>query len=221
VAMYRGNRAMPWFYYVGRIIARALLVLFTRWRVNGKENIPKEGPLLVAANHIAAADPPVLSVSLNRKVIFMAKEELFRSKFTGYFVRNFGAFPVHRGQLDAGALRQANSILAQGLALAMFPEGSRSSNGQLQPALPGSALIATRNGVPILPAGITGTPSIRGLSWLLHRPEITVTFGQPFSLTSAKGSLTKTERTEHADLIMRRIAAVLPESQRGAYRHDS
>jgi 1-acyl-sn-glycerol-3-phosphate acyltransferase len=212
---------MPWFYYVGGIIARMLLVLFTRWRVNGKENIPKEGPLLVAANHIAAADPPLLSVSLNRKVVFMAKEELFRSKFKGYFVRNFGAFPVRRGQLDTAALRQANGVLAQGLALAMFPEGGRSSDGQLQPALPGSALIATRNGVPILPAGITGTPSIKGLAWLLRRPEITVTFGQPFSLPRAKGKLTKTERSEHADLIMRRIAAVLPERQRGVYRRDS
>jgi 1-acyl-sn-glycerol-3-phosphate acyltransferase len=212
---------MPWFYYVGGIIARAVLVLFTRWRVNGKENIPKEGPLLVAANHIATADPPVLSVSLNRKVIFMAKEELFRSKFKGYFVRNFGAFAVHRGQLDTRALRQAEETLTKGFALAIFPEGTRSSNGQLQHALPGSALIATRNSAPILPAGITGTEKIKGLTWLLRRPEITVTFGQPFSLPSVNGRLNRAELAGHADLIMRRIAAVLPESYRGVYRHDS
>ena len=219
--MYRENRAMPWFYYVGGTIARVLLTLFTRWRVNGKENIPREGPLLVAANHIATADPPVLSVSLNRKVVFMAKEELFRSRLKGYFVRNFGAFPVHRGRLDARALRQADEMLARGLALAIFPEGTRSSNGQLQRALPGSALIATRNCAPILPAGITGTEKIKGLAWLLRRHEITVTFGQPFSLPSVNGRLTKAELAEHAELIMRRIAAVLPESRRGAYQHDS
>jgi 1-acyl-sn-glycerol-3-phosphate acyltransferase len=212
---------MPWFYYVGGIIARVLLTLFTRWRVNGKDNVPREGPLLVAANHIATADPPVLSVSLNRKVVFMAKEELFRSRLKGYFVRNFGAFPVHRGRLDARALRQADEMLARGLALAIFPEGTRSSDGQLQPALPGSALIATRNCAQILPAGLTGTEKIKGLAWLLRRPEITVTFGQPFSLPLANGKLTKTELAGHADLIMRRIAAVLPESQRGAYQHDS
>lgn len=215
------DRAMPWFYYVGRLVARLLLRLFTRWQVRGKENIPSEGPVLVAANHIAAADPPVLGVSLNRKVIFMAKEELFRSRFKGYFVHNFGAFPVHRRRLDAKALHLADEVLSQGFALAMFPEGTRSSNSQLQPALPGSALIAARNSVPILPVGITGTERIRGLSWLFSRPEITVNIGHPFFLPSVDGRLTKTQLAEHADLIMRRIAEILPEGYQGEYQHDN
>ncbi len=209
---------MPWFYYVGRLLMRMLLALFTRWQVNGKENIPGEGPLLVVANHIHAADPPLLGVSINRKVIIMAKEELFRSKFTGYFVRGFGAFPVHRGRLDMQALRQADQLLAQGFALAMFPEGSRSSRGQLRRALPGSALIATRSGVPILPVGITGTEKIRGVASLLRRPRVTVNIGRPFSLPPAGSRLTKAELTEHADFIMSRIAELLPEEYRGDYR---
>ena len=107
---------MPWFYYVGRLIVRMLLRLFTRWQVRGRENIPSQGPLLVVANHLHLADPPLLSVSLSRKTIFMAKEELFRSRFSSYFMGGFGAFPVHRGQLDRKALRQAERILAEGLA---------------------------------------------------------------------------------------------------------
>ena len=148
---------MPWFYYVGRLMVRILLLLLTRWQVKGRENIPNQGPVLVVANHLSLADPPLLGVSLGRKAIFMAKKELFRFRFIGYFIGGFGAFPVHRGQLDRKALRQAGQVLAQGLALVMFPEGMRSRSGRLRPAFPGSALIALRSGVPILPVGITGT----------------------------------------------------------------
>jgi 1-acyl-sn-glycerol-3-phosphate acyltransferase len=203
---------VPWFYYIGRLVARGLLILFTRWQVRGKENIPKDGPLLVVANHIGIADPPLLSASINRKTVFMGKEELFRPRITGYLIRNFGAFPVHRGRLDRQALRHAEEVLAHGLALIMFPEGRRSRRGvQLQPALPGSALIAARSRARILPVGITGTEQIRGKAWLVRRPCITVNIGQPFTLPPGKGQRSKAELAEEADLITHRIADLLPE----------
>ncbi len=176
---------MPWFYYVARVILRMLFFFLTRWRIRGKENVPPEGPVLVVANHLNLTDPPLLAVSLNRKVIFMAKKELFRSKFSSYFVRGFGAFPVRRGQLDGKALRQAEQVLAEGKALAMFPEGARSHSTQLRPAFSGSALIALRSCAPILPVGITGTEKIRGMAWFLRRPRITVNIGHPFYLPPA------------------------------------
>lgn len=208
---------MPWFYYVGRIIMRLLLLLLTRWQVKGRENIPAEGPLLVVANHLNNADPPLLGVSLNRKVVFMAKQELFRSPFSSYFVRSFGAFPVHRGQLDKRAFRQADQILAQGLALVMFPEGKRSKSGQLQPAFPGSALIALRSGAPILPVAITGTEKIKGIAWILRRPVITVNIGHPFHLPPVNSKLTKVELAKLTNFIMQRIAELLPPEYRGNY----
>lgn len=207
-----------WFYYVGRLMIRILLALLTRWQVNGKENVPKTGPLLVVANHVNAVDPPLLGVSLGRKMMFMAKEELFHSRFTGYFIRGFGSFPVRRGRLDLKCLRQADQILAQGLAVTMFPEGKRSRNGQIQPALPGSALIAARSRVPVLPVGIIGTRQLRGTTWLLRRPRITVNIGPPFSLPPVDGRLTKAKLAEHSDLIMERIAELLPEDYQGGYR---
>ena len=165
---------LPWFYYVGRILLFILLPLLTRWKVRGRKNIPRHGPLLVVANHLNLTDPPVLANAIRRKAIFMAKEELFRSSLGGYFVKSFGSFPVKRGQLDRTALQQAHEVLAKGMILIMFPEASRSQNTQLQSPFPGSILIARRSAVPILPIGITGTEKIKGISWIFRRPRITV-----------------------------------------------
>ena len=208
---------MPWFYYVGRILLHVLLLLLTHWEVRGRENVPRQGPLLAVSNHLNLADPPVLAIGVGRKAIFMAKEELFRSRLGGYFVRSFGSFPVHRGRLDRAALRQAEKVLADGQVLIMFPEATRSRNAQLQPPFPGSVLIALRSGVPILPIGITGTEEIKGLGWMLRRPHITVNIGVPFQLSSANGKPTRTELAELSGLMMRRIAELLPREYQGYY----
>jgi len=147
----------------------------------------------------------------------MAKKELFQSRFSSYFVGSFGAFPVHRGQLDRKALRQAERVLAEGLAVVMFPEATRSKNAQLQPAFPGSALIAWHSGATILPVGITGTERIKGVGWWLLRPKITVNIGRPFHLPPVSRKLTKTELAELTNYIMGHIAELLPVEYRGNY----
>ena len=207
---------MPWFYYVSRIIIK-MLFLLTRCRVRGKENVPGQGALLIVANHLNLADPPLIGASLSRRVAFMAKQELFRSRFSSCFLRNLGAFPVHRGKLDRKALRQAGQLLAQGQALVMFPEGTRSENARLQPAFYGSALIAFRNGVPVLPVGIAGTEKIKGVAWILRRPQITVNIGHPFYLPAVRSRLTKVELAGLTDTIMWHVAELLPPEYRGNY----
>jgi len=212
-----GVRILPWFYYVARVLVRMLFYLLTRWQVKGRENIPSQGPVLVVANHLNLADPPLLGLSLDRKAIFMAKEELFRSRFSAYFIGGFGSFPVHRGKVDRQAMRRAEQVLTDGMALVMFPEATRSKSTQLQPAFPGSALIAMRYGVPILPVGITGTEKIKGLAWILRRPRITVNIGHPFYLPPVSSKLTKAELAKHTDFMMQRIAELLPPQYRGNY----
>ena len=206
-----------WFYYIARFAVRVVLFLSTRWQVKGRENIPAEGPLLIVANHLNLADPPIVSVSIARQTMFMAKEELFKAKFTGYFIGSFGAFPVRRSQADTKAVRQALKILADGLALVVFPEATRSPNAQLQPAFPGAALIALRSGAPILPIGITGTEKIRGKTWILRRPRVTVNIGPAFHLPPTSRKANRTELARLTDFIMEHIAEQLPVEYRGHY----
>ncbi len=212
---------MPWFYYVSRVIVRILLFLLTRCRVEGRENVPRQGPLLVVANHLSLVDPPMLNVILDRKMMFMAKKQLFHFRLIGYLVRGFGAFPIHRGQLDRQALRQSYQVLADGLALVMFPEGMRSRSGQLRPAFFGAALIASRSGAPILPIGISGTEKLERLSWWWRRPKITVNIGHPFHLSPPRSKLTRGELAELTHSIMQHIAELLPQEYRGDYADEN
>ena len=208
---------MSWFYYVVRAMIGTLLKLLTRYQFRGRDNIPDQGPVLVVANHLSLADPPLIGFSLGRKVAFMAKEELFRSRFSSYFLRSLGAFPVYRKQTDRQAIRQAKHVLTKGLALVMFPEGKRSRDNQLQSALSGAALIACHSGAPILPVGIIGTEKIKGIAWALRRPQITVNIGHPFYPPSVDGKLTKDELTKLTSYIMERIAELLPPEHQGNY----
>ena len=203
-------------YYLGTALMKLLLLLFTRWQVEGRENVPSRGPLIIVANHLSLADPPLLSASIPRRIVFMAKKEAFRSLIMGPLVRAWRAFPVQRDRLDREALHRAQQVLEQGLVLGMFPEGRRSITTEMQRAYPGTSLVAIRNGAPILPVAITGSEKISPLG-LLRRPEIVVKIGEPLSLPPTDGKLTQRQLAVATDIIMARIAELLPPSYRGNY----
>jgi len=205
-------------YSAGRVLAWWLFFLLTRREVKGEENVPPRGPLIIVSNHLHNADPPIVGISFRRKIIFMAKEELFRSRLVAFFLHRFGAFPVNRQRFGREALRQAQNVLDDGQVLAMFPEGRRSLKNQLERPLPGSALIAYRSGAPVIPVGISGTEQIRGISWVFRRPRMTVNIGRPFYLTPSDGKLNRKELAELADSIMLEIAKLLPPEYRGKYQ---
>lgn len=209
-----------WYYYIARFAIIIFFKIFTKWQILGIENIPSDGALLIVSNHLSNADPPLLSVTLKRNALFMAKKELFRNPILGYFMYGFGAFPVRRGQLDRQALRHAEKILSNNDILVIFPEASRSKEARLKKAFPGSALIAVRNSVPIVPAAITGTENVVGLKWMLHRPGIQVRFGKPFFLPSTSGKRTRDVLDESTNILMQHIADMLPESYRGIYSNQ-
>jgi 1-acyl-sn-glycerol-3-phosphate acyltransferase len=150
----------------------------------------------------------------------MTKAELFKVPVLKQFLLAYGAFPVRRGEADLSALRRSNETLKAGLALVVFPEGTRAgTRASLGQAWPGAALIALRNDVPILPCAITGSQDMAVPGMFLRvfqRRRITLTIGEPFRL-EAVPRVNAESAAAGTDTIMRRIAALLPESYRGYY----
>lgn len=213
-----------------RAVVRQLLLWairpFLEFTIEGLENVPASGPVLFVANHAHNADPILLEMAMTRPVHFMAKQELFRNPLLAWLIRRAGAFPVDRGRPDRTAIRHAETLLAQGIAVGMFPEGSRSKSGRLQPAFPGAGLIAVRSGAPILPATIVGTehPSLRPpdanpnakAGGPAQRRRVTIRFGAPFSLpTEIDGA--RVNAAQATELMMTEIARLLPAAYRGVY----
>lgn len=206
------------FYYVAAFLTRVLLVTLTRWEVSGRDYVPRTGPLILVSNHLNNVDPPILSASMPRRIVFMAKEELYQGRnISGLLARAFGAFPVRRGEADRHALRQAFRVLEQGLALGMFPEGTRSPTGQLQPAQMGTAWIALETGAPVLPVGIWGTEVIQTVGDVLSRPHIRINIGKPFNLPPSPPGRRSAQLAQATRTIMEAIAALLPPRYRGAH----
>jgi 1-acyl-sn-glycerol-3-phosphate acyltransferase len=218
VTRLRGRLAEPWhraFYRLMTGTMGAVVTVVGRYSVIGRENVPKDGPLIVVSNHLNNADPPLLGAAIGRRIRFMAKQELFQTK-AGIFYRWFGAFPVRRFEADLAALRRAQTILREGGVLGMFPEGHRSHGNGMGPPHPGTALIALRTGAPILPVGITGTEVIRSPKVLVQHPPIRVVIGKPFRLPEAK-RVSAAQVEAGTEEIMRRIAVLLPDRYRGLY----
>lgn len=207
-------------YRISTALARAVIFTFVRWNIRHAERVPAEGPVVLVANHLHLLDPPLVAASCRRRVHPMAKRELFETPLVGWFFWAYGAFPVRRFSADVGALRAARQHLRNGSVVLMFPEGTRTTHGGLQAALPGAAMVALLASAPIVPVAITGTDQIRLprslFAWIRRtRPHVEVTFGEPFMLDAGPADAARAERA--TDQMMRRVAALLPETQRGAY----
>jgi len=142
-------------YNIGKIFVQGILRLFMPFKVNNKDNMPKEGKVIVCCNHISLTDPVRLAFSQQRQIFFMAKSELFKNKALGKLLTSLGAFPVHRGRGDKSAINKAQELLNDGKALGVFIEGTRSSTGELLQPKAGAVMIAYNYNTPILPCCIT------------------------------------------------------------------
>lgn len=166
-----------------QVLCRIATTLLFDLKVSGGDNVPGTGGVLLLSNHQSYLDPVLIGVRLRRPLAYLAKSELFGNPLFAWLIRSLNAFPVKQGRADVGAMKESIRLLQAGYMLNIFPEGSRCGDGQLQPMLPGSALVVKRARVPVVPVAIDG--SFR--AWPRHRAfpraaSIRVRFGRPVRL---------------------------------------
>jgi len=203
--------------WVMRFITRTYLVgLFS---VEGVENVPRTGPLIVCPNHFGTIDPPMVPAFMPRSDTWnMAKSEYFRERWMRWLFTAYQAFPVVRHTADRVALRRSFELLKAGHVLVMYPEGTRVESGVLSAPEPGAGFIAQRAGCPVLPVAVTGTreclPKGR---WWPRRVPVKVRFGKPFLVPQKRPTGERISDEEASDAIMVAIAELLPPDKRGLY----
>ncbi len=160
------------FYHLAKNIVWLILKPLYRMEVVGKENIPKEGPVIICSNHISNLDPPMVGITATRDVHFLAKEELFEKPWLAKLMTHLNAFPIKRGMSDRQALRQALSLLKNGKTLGLFPEGTRSKTGKLGEGLSGIGFFALRSEATVIPCAVIGPYKIGKRLKIVYGPPI-------------------------------------------------
>ena len=204
--------------WVMRFITRTFLVggLFT---VEGRENVPLTGPLIVCPNHFGTIDPPMVPAFLPRGDSWsMAKSEFFRKGWMRWLFTAYQSFPVVRHTADRQALRRSFELLNAGHVLVMYPEGTRVEAGVLSTPEPGAGFIAQKAACPVLPVALTGTREClpKGARWPRRVP-VKVSFGKPFLVTQKRAGGGRISHEEASDAVMVAIAELLPPHLRGRY----
>ncbi len=203
-------------YWALKAVLAPLLRLLFRVRVEGKGYVPRSGAAILAANHQSFCDSLFLPLVVRRRVTFLAKAEYFGAKRTAWFFRAVGQIPIQRGGGDASAraLVTARGVLQGGGVVALYPEGTRSTDGKVHRGRTGVARMALECGVPVVPVGIDGTDAIQPRGARLLRPfgRVRIRFGAPMTFESAdlvdvQSGRTSSERLRgFTDTLMREIA---------------
>jgi 1-acyl-sn-glycerol-3-phosphate acyltransferase len=165
---------------------RLLFWLYSRWQIIGLENVPRSGPILFAANHASYIDPLLgwSAIYGTRRMWGVAKQELWKGRTLSYLMDCIGSVPVQRNTADRVMIRRVLDLLARGETVGIFPEGTRTPDGKLQPAQPGLALLAQKSGAPIVPVALIGTYQMMPRdSKKLKRGRLKVIFGKPLTFS--------------------------------------
>ena len=213
-------------YAIGRLIAASLARIIYRPRIEGRDNVPREGAVILASNHLSFIDSMAIPVAAPRPVHFLAKSSYFEGTgFKGALSREFftsvGAIPVRRGagQAALDALDQQRQLLDEGLAVALYPEGTRSTDGRLYKGRTGVAFLALQTGAPVVPVGLIGTDRVMpvGAKTPSLTERVTVRFGEPIDVSKHGPATSGKARRLATDEIMAAIHALSGQELAGVY----
>jgi|SRR5579872_6837445 len=205
---------MNFSYRIGRHFFRALFRSYFRWRVIASDRVPLAGPVILASNHASFIDPPLIGAPLKRPINYLARESLFKVPIVASILRSWEVVPVDR---DGGTGRGLKAILGRlhrGGAIILFPEGTRTRDGQLQPARSGVGLAVIKSDAPVVPVRVFGTFEAYGRERRLPRPrKVTVKYGEPLLFADLRAEAKTCSKPrlkeiyqEVADQIMKAIA---------------
>lgn len=210
-----------WLQRFANRVLRFIMVILLDYEVEGLENIPEEGPLITAQNHMIFVDTVVGAAFIDREVVGMSKVENYHNPLSAFFFKLYGTVPIRRGEVDRTALRTSLKVLEQGKVLMAAPEGTRSKTNTLQKGKDGLAYLAVKAGAPVLPIAIWGQERFWQQLRRLRRTKVKMVMGKPFIFVPGEGRLTREQLTQMTDEMMCRIAALLPPEYRGYYRNLS
>jgi len=208
------NGFKPFVYHLSRVFFLCYLRVFHRYVTHGREHVPREGGCILISNHASFLDPIAVCCNIwHRHIYFLARDTLFKqSQFMKWWAISVGTLPIDRTKGDIRAIKGAINLVRQGNILCLFPEGTRTSNGRLQPVKAGIGFLIEKAGVPVIPAYVCGTFNAfpRDKRWI-KPSKISTYFGKP--VTPADCAVFKGNPERHqkiADFVMARIAALDP-----------
>jgi len=202
---------IPFVYKFSRFWLWLGLKIWNRFQATGNAHVPSQGGIIIASNHASYLDPPLIGCALNdRYVRFLARDSLFQNKLGQWWANNVGVVFIDRNRGDLAAFKAALAVLKAGGALCLFPEGTRTLDGKLQPPKAGIGFLILKSAVPVVPAYIEGSFEAFSKGAGRIRPaKIIVRYGRPISPEEFQrlGS-DKTAYREAAELVMEKIAAL-------------
>jgi len=212
-------------YFVGWTCFRALYRFYFRWQVFNPERVPLRGPVILASNHASFLDPPLVGAGLHRDINYLARASLFRFPGVGALLRSWNSVPVDRDGSGAAGLKAILNRLLEGGAIILFPEGTRTRDGKLQPARSGIGLTVIKSDAPVVPVRVFGTYEAYGRHMRFPRPRrVAVKYGEPlrFEAIRAEAKICSKARLkeiyqETADQIMAAIAKLEPHEDKAAF----
>src|SRR5438309_7033382 len=174
---------MKLIYRVAWCLFRLVFAVYFRWRVYHPERVPLKGPVILAANHASFIDPPLVGSGLEREINYLARKSLFRFPVVGAILRAVNSVPVDRDGGGAAGLKAILDRLLAGGGIILFPEGTRTRDGKLQPARSGIGFTVVQSNAPVVPVRVFGTFEAYGRQMRFPRPRpIAVKYGQPMHL---------------------------------------